>query len=89
MVATVILGFGRAIPSISLESGRELPLIPIAPLLAGQSSQSFLAVAIDPTAGGAQDKTLFSGDLRQRDAVFQERADGLESRESTRPGLIG
>jgi hypothetical protein len=72
-----------------LEGGRELPLVFIAPLLAGQSGQPFLAVAIDPAAGGAEDDTLFPGNLRQRDAVFQERADGLEPGESTRSCLVG
>ncbi len=72
-----------------LKGGRELPLVFIAPLFAGQSGQSFPAVAIDPAASGAEDDALFPGQLSQRDAIFQEGAYGLEPGESTRRGLIG
>ena len=71
------------------EGSRQLPPILVVPLLTSQAGQSFAAVAIDPAAGGAEDEPLFLGDLRQRDAVFQEGTDNLEPRESTRPGLIG
>jgi len=69
------------------EGSRQLPLILVVPLPAGQANQAFPAVAIDPAACGAEDEPLILGDLRQRDAIFQEGTDDLEPREGTRPGL--
>ena len=72
------------------EGSRQLPLILVVPLLAGQSGQTFPAVAIDPAAGGAEDEPLFLGDLRQGDAIFQKGTDDLEPRERNRasPGRL-
>jgi hypothetical protein len=71
------------------EGSRQLPLILVVPLLAGQASQAFPAVAIDPAACGAEDEPLILGDLRQRDAIYQEGTDDLEPREGTQPALVG
>jgi hypothetical protein len=91
MVAVGILGLRNASPSMSrrrVVASFRLSFL-IVPLLTGQSGQPFPAVAIDPAAGGAEDEPVFPGDLRKRDAVFQEGTDDLEAREGARPRLIG